>query len=67
MQHLRRHTDAKDEAERYAAEQAARPVLSDAERATCLYHAISAAVAVGDLVKARRLAAELQPLLGALS
>jgi hypothetical protein len=60
------HIDAALEAERFQAEQAARPVLSERELALNLYHAMMAAKQTGKLETARALAAELKPLLSYL-
>lgn len=60
---LRKHTDAADEAQRTRCELNTRPELTEAERATCLYHALCAAVQAGDKAKARRLALRLRGLI----
>lgn len=47
---------------RYTLDMAARPQLTDAERAVSIYHAMVAAKAMGRLDEARAMAVELKPL-----
>lgn len=60
------HIEAAHEAQRFQAEQAGRPMLSERDQAVNLYHAMMAAKNAGDITKARELAIALKPLMSYL-
>jgi hypothetical protein len=61
---LRSHGDAQLEAQRFQASQAARPAVTQAQRAQDVFSQMRAAMDVGEMDTARALALELRPLLG---
>lgn len=63
---LRRHGDALDAAERWGAEEAAKPELTNEARACSLFHAMKAALEDGRTEDAKAHALALRPLLGFL-
>ena len=64
MKRLRSYGDAQLEADRHNAEYAARPRVTDADRARELAWAMQDAIELGDMDAARDAARALRPLLG---
>lgn len=66
MQNFKATVEAQLEAQRFQTQYAARPAVTDAQRAQDLADRMIAAIKADDKTTARRLALELKPLLGEL-
>ena len=58
---LRRDGDTKDEAQRFAAQYSARPVVTTSEQVNTLAKDMMIAIERGDTTEARRIALEIKP------